>query len=225
MRPEVRVARRPGTRGFTLIEMAVVVAIAAVLAALAYTALRRANPRARLAGLGTELHAMLHGARQEALARGRDVAVLFYPAAANGPGTGRVFVLADEQGGFLLGAAPPGLPDFCTMAPASPSGQVIATLDLPPGFTLSAPARAQAFPFPWNLVPAPAGGCSFCSTGATAQGAVRFDAQGKATFYSTCGAVLAIVNGGSVAITHAELGGSRVTVILPNGGVRTFSVE
>jgi prepilin-type N-terminal cleavage/methylation domain-containing protein len=220
--------RRHGTRGFTIIEVAVVLAIVAILVALGYPLASRARPRAELAGLGTEIHALMHRARQEALARGKDVAVIFYPTAATRFGQGRILAIADEPGGFMAGAAPAGNIDYCTATP-SLNGERLGGIDLPAGVTLSVPARAQAFPFPYNLVPAPVGGCSFCSGtvpgGGGPRGAVRFDSRGRAAFYADCGIPSELPNGGSVAITNNDLGGSRVLAVLPSGGIRTFSVE
>ncbi|GEJ55659.1 pilus assembly FimT family protein [Anaeromyxobacter diazotrophicus] len=215
-------------RGFTLIEVAVVLAIAAAMVTMGYPLVHRTRPRVELAGLGTQLHALVHRARQEALARGKDVAVIFYPAATTSSGTGRILVIADEAGGFMGGAAPAGNLDYCTTLP-NLHGDTLDAIDLPRGVTLSAPARAQAFPFPYNLAPAPANGCSFCTgtvpSGGGARGALRFDARGRAAFFADCGVASALPNGGSVALTNSELGGSRVLTVLPSGAIRTFSVE
>jgi prepilin-type N-terminal cleavage/methylation domain-containing protein len=222
-------AKQRRQRGFTMIEIAVVVAIVAVMVALGYPLLRRARPRAELAGLGTQLHALVHRARQEALARGKDVAVIFYPAAATGSGVGRILVIADDTHGFMAGTAPAGNLDYCTSTPAVHGGETLTDLELPSGVTLTAPARTDPFPFPYNLVPAPTGGCSFCTgtvPGGGARGALRFDSRGRATFFADCGLPpLDLPNGGSVALTNTGLSGSRVLTVLPSGGIRTFSVE
>lgn len=216
-------------RGFTLIEIAVVVVIIAVMVALGYPLMRSTRPRAELAGLGTQLHALTHRARQEALARGKDVAVIFYPAATTSSGVGRILVIADDTHGFMAGTAPGGHLDYCTSTPAVHGGETLVDIELPAGVTLAAPARAQPFPFPYNLVPAPAGGCSFCTgtvPGGGARGALRFDSRGRAAFFADCGLPpLDLPNGGSVALTNSGLRGSRVLTVLPSGGIRTFSVE
>jgi prepilin-type N-terminal cleavage/methylation domain-containing protein len=209
-------------RGFTIVELATVVAIVAALLALGYPIMRRARPRVELAGLGTELQSLMNRARLEAMSRGRDVSVIFYPAAVTPTGVGRILVVADEAGGFMAGAAPAGNLDYCTMTPGRPV-ETLNLVDLPSGVRLAAPSRTQAFPFPFSVVPAPLAGCSFC-TGAV-PGGVRFDSRGRASFFGDCGVALDLPNGGSVAVTNADLSGSRVVAILPPGSVRTFAVE
>lgn len=145
--------RKP--RGFTLVEAAVVIAIIGVLAALTIASLARSRPRANLIGLATELHATMGWARNEALARGRDVAVLFYPTA--GPNnTGRVLVVADDAAGALAGTFMAGVPsgsdpDFCTLNPGALIGfgntgamaKVLAVIDLPSGVAMATPERTS----------------------------------------------------------------------------------
>jgi prepilin-type N-terminal cleavage/methylation domain-containing protein len=215
-------------RGFTIVELATVVAIVAALMALGYPIMRRARPRVELAGLGTELQSLMNRARLEAMSRGRDVSVIFYPAAVTPTGVGRILVVADEAGGFMAGAAPAGNLDYCTMTPGRPV-ETLNLVDLPSGVRLAAPSRTQAFPFPFSVVPAPLAGCSFCTGavpgGGGARGAVRFDSRGRASFFGDCGVALDLPNGGSVAVTNADLSGSRVVAILPPGSVRTFAVE
>jgi prepilin-type N-terminal cleavage/methylation domain-containing protein len=214
-------------RGFTIIELAVVVAIAAAILALGYPLLSRTRPRAQLAGLGTELQAVMHRARQEALAQGRDVAVIFYPSATTSTGQGRILVVVDGASGYMAGAAPAGNLDYCTTTPAL-TPEVLAQIDLPTGLTFATPPRTVALPFPYNLVSAPTNGCSFCNgtvPGGGARGAVRFDSRGRASLFADCGAPLSAPSGGSVAVTSTELGGSRVVAVLPSGGIRTFTVE
>lgn len=216
-------------RGFTLIEGAVVVAIVGILAALSISYLGRARPRAQLADASAELQAIFFRARQEALARGRDVAVVFYPGAPSAlDGVGRIFLVVDPATGFMRGTVPAGALEYCSMTPTR-TPEVLAQIDLPPNLRLAAPTRAVALPFPYATVPAPANGCSFCTgtlaSPATSRGAVRFDSRGRVSFFADCGAPSDLPNGGSIALTNADLRGSRVLAIPPTGAVRTFSFE
>jgi prepilin-type N-terminal cleavage/methylation domain-containing protein len=221
------VRRTRESQGFTLIEAMVVVAVIGIVAALAYSSLSRSRPRAQLAGVANELQALMYRARQEALARGRDVAVVFYPAATTPDGQGRILLVADEVGGFMAGTAPAGAVDYCTMTPTR-TPDILAQIDLPRDLRIAAPARAQAFPFPYGLVAAPTAGCAFCTgtvPGGGTRGAVRYDSRGRAAFFADCGVPAAFPNGASVALTSTALRGSRVLAVPPTGGARTFSVE
>ncbi len=80
----------------------------------------------------------------------------------------------------------------------------------------------MVLPFPYNKVPLPATGCSFCGAD---RGAIRFDARGRASFFSTCGAPGDFPNGGSISLTSTEVSGSRLLVVTPYGGVRFFDAE
>ena len=73
--------RRP-LRGFTMIELAIVLAISAVITALAWSNIWRLRPRAQLADASSEIVALVHGARQHALATGNDVVVMIFPQVA-----------------------------------------------------------------------------------------------------------------------------------------------
>lgn len=214
-------------RGFTMVEVGVVIAIVAALLALGYPLMRRTRPRAEMAGLSTELHAIVHRARQEALARGRDVAVLFYPDAITSSGTGLILVVADDTGGFMAGAVPAGNLDYCTMTPGLPAPS-LDRIYLPVGVTIAAPPRTPSYPFPFSLVPTPTGGCSFCNgtvPGGGTRGAIRFDGRGRATFYGNCGLPGDHPNGGSVALTSTVLNGSRILAILPSGAIKSVNVD
>jgi hypothetical protein len=90
-------------------------------------------------------------------------------------------------------------------------------------------------------VPFPVTGCSFCAAGGTVPdvtgvlravpgpGAIRFDARGSATFYSTCGPVPGNwPYGGSISLTAPGtsglgLHGTLVLVVTPAGIVRIFN--
>ncbi len=212
-------------RGFTLLEVAVTVAILGVLVALSWSSYSRTRPRARLATTATDIHAMIHGARQQALATGHEVSILFYPAQSTGSGTGRVVEYLDMAGGFMTDTAPAGYPSFCTFDPGTLATQapndILDTLDIPQLVAIAPPANPVALTFPYN-VPPPTTGCSFCGA---SRGGIRFDSRGRATFFSTCGAPAPSPGGGSISLTSADLAGSRVLAVTPTGNTRIFDAE
>lgn len=210
--------RRDLPRGFTLIEMAVVVAIVGVLAALAITSFERSKPRANLATTSTELHALIRNARLNALATGTATIVAFFPEYQNRRGgVGRVVVLEDPAGTFFVSTA---APNFSSYDPATEVGtaEILARLDFPRGVVLaSAPGAPAAFPAPFDRITV--GDCTFCATSGDARGAIRFDGRGKATFFSAAGAPLDVW-GASLALSMRE---TRTTAPLMDG-VRLFVV-
>lgn len=202
--------RSRATHGFTLIEMAVVVAIIGVIAALATVTMSRSRPRASLAGAAADLQALLHGARQQALASGQDVAVLVFPNQATpGGAKGRVAVVLDGDH-FMLD---PGQTDFnldgvkAAQVGVGPNSELLTTLDLPAGIEIG-PAQGLGADFklvaPYAGIPVNAD-CTFCEGDKEERrGAIFFDARGRARFYAKVGPPLA-VDGGSLSVTAPAL--------------------
>lgn len=217
--------RRPSGRGFTLIEMAVTVAIVGVLAALAAVGMQRFKPRAGLASSAVQLTALLNAARQNALSTGNDTVVMFFTQFGNPlGGTGRVILYEDQMFNFFSGAASPNFGNVLT-SPASPiapnsSSDAFETLDLPRGMSFGFGGVATpTLAAPYDLITA--GSCSFCSS--TGNGAVVFDSRGRARFYSANGAPLAIA-GGTVALQGSDVAGYRLVVITSTtGSVKAFN--
>lgn len=222
-------ARTPSKEhGFTLIEIAIVVAVIGVLTALAYGSIARQRPRANLASTTAEFHALLHGARLTAMANGRNVVAMVFPTFRNREGgTGRVILYEDGDFDFFSAAA---VVNFGGYAPATLSAgvrsQVLEVIDLPPavqvgpatgmgaGATLVAPLDGIAVDV----------SCGFCAAGGDRRGAVMFDPRGRAWFYSQNGAPNAVTKGASISFEAPEVTGSR-TVVITNatGAVRTFN--
>jgi prepilin-type N-terminal cleavage/methylation domain-containing protein len=215
--------------GFTLVEAAVVVAIVAVVAALAYTSIARFRPRANLANTATELQSLIHGARQAALANGRDVLVLLFPDQATSTGTGRVIVYEDAASDFFSDAAAVNFDGYApgTLA-TGPGDEVLSTLDFDAGVTLG-PATGRGpgatLERPYDLIVVSTD-CSFCSAGAGRRGAIRFDARGRAAFFDGNGLPLSENNedrGASFTIESAETGDLRTLVITSaTGSIRVL---
>jgi len=204
------VNRSRPAHGFTMIEMAIVVAIIGVVTAIAMVSLSRSRPRASLAGAAADLQALLHGARQQALASGQDVLVLVFPNQATpGGAKGRIAVILDGDH-FLLD---PAQTDFnldgvkSAQVGVGPNSELLTTLDLPAGVEIG-PAQGLGAAFklvaPYAGIPVDAD-CTFCEgDDAKRRGAVLFDSRGRARFYPKVGPPLA-VDGGSLSLTAPAL--------------------
>ncbi len=105
---------KSGQKGFTLIEVIIVIAIAAILAAVAYPLIITTVPRYHLREEARELMINFKRAKVEAVKHNRDVVILFADAPAVGPGGSyQIFVNMDgdgnsphtiDAGDILLGA-------------------------------------------------------------------------------------------------------------------------
>ena len=212
------------SRGFTLVELMVTVAIIAIVAALAYFGVARLRPRAELLTSAADLEALVRGARQNALSTGRDTVVMVFPQARNPRGgAGRVIVYEDAAHTFF-GAVAPNFDAFDPVAPGVPGDSLLGNLDLPLGITFGlGGAAAPVLDDPYKSIPV--GLCSFCASTGDDRGAIAFDYRGRARFYPSCGAPLA-VPGGTLALQgNQDLRGSfRLLVITTaTGGVRSLS--
>ncbi len=212
-------ARNRASRGFTMVEVMVTVAIVGILASLAAIGMDRYKPRANLSSTAAQLHALLRGARQNALATGRDTVVMFFPQFANPlGGTGRIVIYEDGAGTFFSGAATPNFGSYDpAKAPAGERADVLEMLDLPRGITVGVGGMAvPALSPPYDRITP--GACTFCGTLAHGRGAVVFSSRGKAWFFSANGSP-ASVAGGSVALTgYPTISGYRLLVISSGGG-------
>jgi len=214
--------------GFTLIELLVVIAIAATIAGLAWTNLWRLRPRAQMADASSELVALVHGARQHALATGNDVVVMVFPQYTAGGSTGRVIVYEDGDTTFLTDGSPV---NFAGYNPAVLShgarSSVVADYDLPRNVVVGPAAGAGT----GAVLVAPLAGipinvdCSFCRAGGDRRGAIRFDSRGRAFFYSGntgVGQPAANVVGGSLSLAAPEVAGQRTLIVTSGTGSVTL---
>jgi len=219
-------------RGFTLVEMATVVAIIAVLAAIAYPLISRMRPRGELASATAEMQAAIHGARLTAMSDGRNVVIMVFPQYAVRQSLGRVIIYEDGDFNFFSTVA--GVqPTFGGYNPAvlaaGPNSRVLDTIDLPRGVVFGPPTgmgAGAALPAPLNLVNVTRP-CSFCLAGGDGRGAMVFDSSGRISFYSGDGPPLGtadLMQGASLSLFSAEVAGTRTLVIgTATGGVRAFN--
>jgi len=209
------------SRGFTVIEAMVVLAIIGILAALALPSLFRQRPRAHLAAATVELQSLVHSARQQALATGHDVWVLVFPEFVSGEGTGRVVIYEDGNFDFSIPSSPGGM-DLDRFVPGTPASagqsRVVTTMDLPAGVAFGTDGSGP------SSLPAPLAGinltqgCSFCGTLTDHRGAIRFDSRGRASFYGRAGVPL-VTTGGALNLTSSPtISGQRTLVVTPITG-------
>jgi len=214
--------------GFTLVELAVVLAIAATIAALAWSNLWRLRPRAQMADASNELVALVHGARQHALATGNDVVVMVFPQFAIRGGTGRVIVYEDGNANFFADASPLNFAGYNpAVLAAGDRSSVIADYDLPRNVVVGPAAGAGAA----SALVAPLAGipinvdCSFCRADGDRRGAIRFDSRGRAFFYggnTGLGQPAANVVGGSLSLAAPEVAGQRTLIVTSGTGSVTL---
>ena len=140
--------------GFSLVELAVVLATLAILSALAYESLGGLRARAESRNGVREIEALLRRARSEAFARGASVVFFLHPAASGGTEFGAV---VDNAGTF-----DPANID----ASIGPADVVLDRQPVPPGVFFrdpTSPVLAQPLPAPFDHLPANTP-CTFCDT-------------------------------------------------------------
>jgi hypothetical protein len=172
--------------------------------------------------------ALVHGARQHALATGNDVAVMVFPTHAAGGSTGRVIVYEDGDASFFSDA---GAPNFAGYDPAvlnhGTRSQIVADYDLPRNIVVGPAAGAgssAALVAPLAGIPINVD-CSFCMTGGDRRGAIRFDSRGRAFFYAGntgAGQPATNVVGGSLSLAAPEVAGQRSIIVTSGTGSVTL---
>jgi type II secretory pathway pseudopilin PulG len=214
-----------------MIEMMVVLAIVVILAGLAAISLQRSRPRANLATISTELHALLRGARQNAMATGNNTIVLVLPNFQNPRGgIGRVQVFEDPTATFFQTTAAPSFETYdVTTGRADADSEILQTLDFPRGLRFSTGATG-VLPLPYADINV-ATACGFCSGALDGRGAIQYDSRGRATFHSANGAPLDLwgsslslqaLDPGGVAAVAAQ--GTRTLVLTAGtGSVRSIT--
>lgn len=229
--PARRRARRR-SRGFTLIEIAVTIAIIAVLAGLAFGRSRAAARNVRLVQAADDLAAQLAGLRSTALSEGKDHLLVVVDAPGNEKGKdpkpcadtvdtcAAAFVLAAPTADFKLAGFDPAHPDSLA--------EFVASEPLPrhARFYLETPYKAP---------PAPFGGVAVlddrfvatCASGSQCF-AIRFTASGTVEPVTPAGGTVAASGFAFVLASDAELEGAGgdhrgVLVGFPAGVVKSWA--
>lgn len=202
-----------GRRGFSLLELAVVLAIVSVIAALALAAIQAMGGNSTPQNAANRLSGALAFARDRAADRSTDVYVIVYPARdssatgiANGA-QGAVFVYEDKLLTFR-GGAPVPTRTYANFAPPNAIAGPVTEgflheqiwLDEFPKRTVKFGATGLAFDAPFTGIAA--GDCSFCSgAGIARRGAIVFHPDGTAEFLDSAG--VAVPAFGTTALSRA----------------------
>lgn len=212
-------AHRP--RGFTLIEIAVVIAIIAVVSAMGISYLSNFNRRGTFNTATGDLQVALRMAKAEAYNRGTTVDFIVDTVGGN------YYVVEDVTGSAIdiVGTAfnPNALP-------ANTNLILQRSLPSSASFAAAVPtAFASALPAPYNYLPPPTAGCSFCNSGggtnpgfgsiafAIGNGAVFSNSSASAT-NPTQGGVLTLASSGQTTVANQMI----FVITGRTGGFETF---
>jgi prepilin-type N-terminal cleavage/methylation domain-containing protein len=217
----------PRARGFTLVEVAVAVAILLILGAAAFSTMRAAKRNASVSSAAFELQVWLDGLRTRAMRDQRDLVALVVdvgsPACATGhdPSCGR-FVLLQPAAGFTVNGTNPG-------ARAYLGATVLDDEQLPRGVRFHFTALPSVGPAPYDAIrPFEADVLGNCA-GRRCVG-MRFRGDGSVEPEWPTGVAGAPKTGMALVLGSdltGNVGGTdqrSVIVTFPSGIVKTFSV-
>lgn len=227
-RPRVTAAARRRARGVTLLELAVTLAIVAVLAGVAYSRTRAAPRNIRLAQAADELAGLLAGLRSVALAEGKDHLLVVSDAPEN-DASKCADTVETCAASFVLAAPKPSF-SLSEFKPTSPGelGELVASEVLPRGARFYLRPTYKAPPAPFSGVAVHDGTfLGKCANGARCF-AVRFTSSGVVEPVTPSGGTAAAPGFALVLASDAELEGAGgdhrgVLVGFPAGVVKSWA--
>jgi prepilin-type N-terminal cleavage/methylation domain-containing protein len=214
--------RRP--RGFTLIEMAVTVAVVAIVAAAAVIGMRAARRNAEIGSASFDLVLQLQGLRIRALAEQQDHLAVIHGGDGGGcellrrAGCVRVFVLVNPQDAWTLESFSPATP--------GDNAELFDTVVLPRGVVLDATAAMDGRPpfenvDTWDAeLTADCGGARCAAFRFGADGTVRGEAPDGASL-DKAGHIVALATDLQGETAAAER--RAVLVSFPTGIVKSYT--
>lgn len=198
-----------------------VLGIVAVVTAMGISYLSNFNRRGTFTTATGDLQVALRMARAEAYNRGTTVVFIVDTAGGN------YYVVEDIAGTAINIATTAFNPNAL---PANTNLILSRSLPASASFSASAPtAYASGFPAPYNFLPAPTAGCSFCNSGAGTNpgfGSITFAVGSGATFSNASATASSPTQGGS--FTLASSGQTNVAnrmifnVMARTGSFETF---
>ncbi len=236
---------RANARGFTLIEMMVVIGVAGILVGLASVGMRQMSLRATVGSAANELLTAINLAKARAIATSSDVWFIVYSEYGSSvtltdeiPGAdGMYFVIEDRDSNF--GRPGGGYENF---DPADPEVTAPDRLHMQLRFTSNYPTSGGAFsrvafgvlPGPKDLpAPGPASlngstmdkGCSFCTSHVSGgkRGAIVFKGDGSARIVDGDGDEV-VLNMGRLGIRGGKASNNdyRIAISGPTGLVKMY---
>lgn len=165
-------------RGVTLLELAIVLGIVAILMGLSVASLQAVRTRASYGSTSSEVIGAVKRARIEAINRGRYTAFILDRSGSGPNGLHRYWTIQTTNAFSLTTFS--GNPAACN---TPPSCEILTSGTLPAGIAFGPDNYGAALPAPMGSIAlANSSACSFCATSPSNWGSILFSPGGAAAF-------------------------------------------